>query len=118
MDRKDSILRLRQELISRRDALRRSLDGNMGLLGQVVSKKSNEDPADGADGSTQQHIGSLLAEVENRELTYIDAALKRMRDGTYGVCQDCGINIPMARLNALPYATHCISCQRLAEVSV
>lgn len=118
MDRKDAILRLRQVLISRRNALRIALDGNMGLLGQVAPRKSNEDPADGADSSVQQDISSRLAEVENRELIRIDAALDRMRNGTYGVCADCRINIPMARLDALPYATHCIKCQRMAEMPV
>jgi DnaK suppressor protein len=115
MDRKDAILNLRQVLINRRDALRRALDDNMGLLGQVASKQSNEDPADGADGSAQQHIGSLLAEVENRELVCIDAALERMRKGEFGICQDCKISIPIARLNTLPYADRCIKCQCKVE---
>jgi DnaK suppressor protein len=38
-----------------------------------------------------------------------------MRTGQYGVCEGCGCSIPMARLNALPYATHCINCQREQE---
>jgi DnaK suppressor protein len=38
-----------------------------------------------------------------------------MREGQYGACEGCGTNIPMARLNALPYATYCINCQREAE---
>ena len=38
-----------------------------------------------------------------------------MRDGQYGVCEGCSCSIPMARLNALPYATLCINCQRESE---
>jgi len=38
-----------------------------------------------------------------------------MREGTYGQCDVCGGKIPLARLNALPYATNCIDCQRAAE---
>ena len=38
-----------------------------------------------------------------------------MRNGDYGVCEVCACNIPMARLNALPYATLCIKCQREDE---
>ena len=45
----------------------------------------------------------------------IENALERMRQGQYGVCEGCGIAIPLARLNALPYATSCIECQRAAE---
>jgi DnaK suppressor protein len=45
----------------------------------------------------------------------IENALQRMRDGQYGVCEGCSTSIPMARLNALPYATLCINCQREQE---
>jgi DnaK suppressor protein len=38
-----------------------------------------------------------------------------MRTGQYGICEMCNTRIPMARLNALPYATLCINCQREAE---
>ena len=38
-----------------------------------------------------------------------------MRTGQYGFCEVCGTSIPMTRLNALPYATNCIKCQREAE---
>ena len=63
----------------------------------------------------QDEISSQLAEVESRELTRIEYALERMRNGQFGICEGCGTNIPMARLNALPYATYCIKCQREAE---
>ena len=42
-------------------------------------------------------------------------ALERMRQGQFGVCEGCSCTIPMARLNALPYATLCIDCQRENE---
>ena len=60
-------------------------------------------------------ISSQLAEVESRELANIDNALEQMRDGRYGICETCETTIPLARLQALPYATLCIQCQREAE---
>ena len=60
-------------------------------------------------------ISSQLAEVESRELASIDLALENIRQGTYGKCAACNKSIPMARLNALPYAVLCIDCQRAAE---
>jgi DnaK suppressor protein len=39
-----------------------------------------------------------------------------MKQGTYGVCEGCQCKIPVARLNALPYSTTCIKCQREMEV--
>jgi DnaK suppressor protein len=54
---------------------------------------------------------------ENAEhlLASIDAALKRIQDGTYGVCERCGRPIGEERLEALPYATKCIECKKLEE---
>ena len=40
----------------------------------------------------------------------LDAALKRIADGSYGVCAKCGVQIDPRRLKALPTAIHCIAC--------
>jgi DnaK suppressor protein len=48
-------------------------------------------------------------------LTQVDRALRKIEDGTYGVCESCGKSIEAARLKALPYASLCISCKRLEE---
>jgi DnaK suppressor protein len=63
----------------------------------------------------QDEISSQLAEVESRELTRIEYGLERIRSGQFGICEGCKTAIPTARLHALPYATHCITCQREAE---
>jgi DnaK suppressor protein len=114
MSRKDAILNMRQVLIKRRDALRKALAGDLSLLKELKAKASG-DVVDAALDSVQDEISSQLAEVESRELARIEYALERMRQGHYGICEGCGTNIPMARLNALPYATYCIKCQREAE---
>ena len=107
MSRKDAILNMRQILIKRRDALRKALAGDLSLLKELRAQTSG-DVVDAALDSVQDEISSQLAEVESRELTRIEYALERMREGQFGVCEGCGANIPMARLNALPYATYCI----------
>lgn len=114
MTRKDSMLSMRQVLIKRRDALRKALAGDLSLLKELRAQSSG-DLIDAALDSVQDEISSQLAEVESRELARIENALERMRQGEYGKCEGCGISIPMARLNALPYATLCIKCQREAE---
>jgi DnaK suppressor protein len=114
MSRKDAILSMHQVLIKRRDALRKALAGDLDLLKELRAQTSG-DVVDAALDSVQDEISSQLAEVESRELARIETALERMRDGAYGVCEGCSTNIPMARLNALPYATLCIKCQREAE---
>jgi DnaK suppressor protein len=48
-------------------------------------------------------------------LAEIEAALKRIDDGTYGICTNCGKEIPPERLEARPWATLCIDCKRQRE---
>jgi DnaK suppressor protein len=114
MARKDAILNLKAILVRRRDALRSALAGDLSLLKELRSGEPG-DVMDAALDSAQDEISSQLAEVESRELASIEHALERMRDGDYGLCEVCGCKIPMARLNALPYATICITCQREIE---
>lgn len=116
MARKDALLNLRTILVRRRDALRSALAGDLSLLRELRSE-SPGDLVDAALDSSHDEISSQLAEVESRELASIENALERMRAGQYGTCEYCGGKIPMARLNALPYATMCIGCQRDAERS-
>ncbi len=114
MARKDSILSMRKVLIRRRDALRKALAGDLSLLNQL-RQQSVGDVVDAALDSAQDEISSQLAEAESRELASIERALELMKRGHYGLCEYCHNKIPMARLNALPYATSCIQCQREAE---
>ena len=114
MARKDKISKLKAVLLKRRDALRKALVGDFSLLNELRAEAAG-DLADFALDSAQDEITSQLAEVESRELASIETALERMRDGTYGACDGCSSNIPAARLQALPYATCCIECQRELE---
>jgi DnaK suppressor protein len=114
MARKDAIYTMRQILVKRRDALRKALAGDLSLLKELREQTAG-DLVDAALDSAQDEINSQLAEVESRELAQIENALERIRTGHYGVCEMCSTKIPLARLNALPYATLCIECQREAE---
>jgi DnaK suppressor protein len=114
MARKDSLLELKQILIRRRDALRSALAGDLSLL-RELRQQSSGDVLDAALDTAQDELSSQLAEVESRELANIETALERIKTDEYGVCDGCGEGIPMARLQALPYATMCIQCQRESE---
>lgn len=116
MARKDAISELREILIRRRDALRKALAGDLSLL-RELGQQTSGDMMDAALDAAHEEISSQLAEVESRELGNIENALERMREGQYGACEMCEMGIPMARLQALPYATLCINCQREAEKS-
>ncbi|MFN3486192.1 MAG: TraR/DksA family transcriptional regulator [Planctomycetota bacterium] len=72
-----------------------------------------------ADLGTDQFEQSLSLELlseEARELQEIDEALGRLRDGTYGCCEDCGAPIARARLEAIPYTRQCRDCRMNEEV--
>lgn len=84
-------------------------------LQDLHTKQATSDSADVAFDSSGEEIASQLAELESRELAQIERAIKRLKSGTYGLCEGCGCKIPVARLNALPYSTLCISCQREME---
>jgi len=115
MARKDSLLRLHQRLVARRNALREALVGDLGHLKDLSRPTIGGDTADAAVDTAYEEVSSQLAEQESRELYQIERALQRMQDSSYGVCEHCGSKIAMARLSALPYVTTCINCQREQE---
>lgn len=50
-----------------------------------------------------------------RSFPFIEQALSKINEGTYGVCEACGDTIPEKRLHAVPGAIHCIGCQELRD---
>jgi DnaK suppressor protein len=50
-----------------------------------------------------------------RTLASVDAALRAMQEGSYGICTECGEPIAIRRLQAIPWASHCIRCQAMLD---
>jgi DnaK suppressor protein len=115
MARRDALLRLHKSLVARKDDLRRRLGLGLEDLRNFKAADSTGDSADAAFDTGSEELASQLAELEARELSQIERALLRMKQGSYGLCEGCQIKIPVARLNALPYSTLCIKCQREME---
>ena len=81
----------------------------------------------GEEAAFDNHLADTATETYDRELDYtleensehvladIDAALKRIEDGTYGVCTNRGEQIPVEGIEELPRATLCIACHRERE---
>jgi DnaK suppressor protein len=116
MSRRDALLRLHRALAARRDELRRRLGGERDELRRLQGSLKMGDSADLAFDSGSEEVTSQLAELESRELAQIDRALAQLKHGTYGLCELCQKKIPIARLNALPFSTTCVECQREIEV--
>lgn len=115
MARRDALLRLHKSLMARRSELRKRLGMELEDLGHTKHSSASGDRADAAFDSSGEELASQLAELESRELQQIERAIKRLRIGTYGLCEVCSCKIPVIRLNALPYSTLCIKCQREME---
>lgn len=113
-------------------SLREQLEARKSEIESDVSFMSNEMRSIGVDqddenGSLGNHIaddGSNVTEAERivtvtEDFQYIlaqvNAALERMDEGTYGICQSCGRPIGEERLEAFPYVAFCIECQSRIE---
>ena len=68
----------------------------------------------GSDNFEQEQTLSFI-QSDNVTLDLIEDALNRIKEGTYGICEDCGKPIPKVRLNVLPFAANCVHCVELAN---
>lgn len=79
--------------------------------GQEGGRGTGEHMADAASEMYEKEFSLSLASNEREVLMRIDAALKRIENGTYGICLESGKPIPQARLKALPYAEYTLEVQ-------
>jgi DnaK suppressor protein len=84
---------------------------------QQVSDTSGDigDAADQASQSIEKEIMFELSDVERTTLDQIEAALRKIDKGSYGLCESCQKPIAKPRLDALPFARYCITCQSSSE---
>jgi DnaK suppressor protein len=118
MARREAFAEVRKRLEEERDNLLAEIDS-------LAIDNQNQDD----DYGVGNHLADDATEVFTRErnlalrnntqdlLDQVDSALKRLDEGTYGTCARCGNTINAERLEALPYATFCITCQSEIERS-
>ncbi len=109
---KKQLLEQRASLLAQLASLR---GGNIGRAEASVEHFSGQKEDSRAQLETERDLEFTLDARESAELDAIDAALKRIEAGTYGVCTDCGVDIPAARLHAAPETPRCIACQEKFE---
>ena len=92
-----------------KDQLRRALELRREELQDEIARESPMQRAqiDVAEAADEQR--------DLQELRDIEAAWRRLDDGTYGICTVCGAPIGFERLHAEPHAARCIDCQRRLE---
>ncbi len=105
-------LRVRRNELTER--LHRHRGGARGRAEAAADKREQAgDETMGRDAAFD--LGATLGEREAAELQAIERALRRVADGSYGLCLQCGTAIPAARLHAQPTAERCVGCQAAAE---
>jgi len=110
MKQREKLLRLREELSER--------------IRQLAGEACEETPnysmhmADAATDSFDRDLTLGLVSFEQEALYEIDAALKRIEDGTYGICELTGQPIPWARLVAIPWARFSLGAEKMIESGV
>jgi DnaK suppressor protein len=83
-------------------------------------RREFERAMDSADVSTVDLLQSVdieLVNIRQEELVKMEAAERKLNDGTYGICEECGKDISTERLAALPYAVRCVECEERLETA-
>ncbi|HZJ51542.1 MAG TPA: TraR/DksA C4-type zinc finger protein [Actinomycetota bacterium] len=104
---------IRTSLESERASLERQLlDSGASVEGDQVEVSFDEGFADSAQATSE--LSELIAHVEQLHSTHSEvvAALTRLDEGGYGVCESCGDRIASERLEALPTARLCLACKQ------
>lgn len=97
---------LRALLLTRRDELH----------AQMQQNRENLAPPSADEGAVVQRnvareVDQALTDIDAADLARINRALDALADGSYGLCDECGCDIPFARLQIEPQTQHCVACK-------
>jgi DnaK suppressor protein len=106
---------IRQQLSARYKAIQTRLQ----KITRDVQHANEPLNADFAEQAVQRENDEVLDALDSSiraEMEQLQVTLKRLDQGAYGVCESCGKNIPLKRLEALPHASRCVVCAEKAQV--
>ena len=107
---------LRKMLEDRRRELMNEVQGRIRDVRADGNKERDVlDQGESSEVDIQEDIEFALIQMKSETLNKIDAALRRLEDGSYGDCFECGEEISEARLRALPFAVRCKDCEEARE---
>ncbi len=112
--KKDLTEKVRKRLLAKRDELLADLAKNREVSDETVDE-SAQDMADRATSSYMKEFAYSLSETDRKILLLIEQALVRLDAGTFGTCVHCGQPVQEKRLDAVPWARHCLDCQELQD---
>jgi len=109
MDRKKTEM-YRKRLLDKQEELLR-LVSKSDQDGREADEEGTQDIADKAANAYTKEFLFHQSNDNRHILSMVNEALERIKGGTYGICQECGEEVQVKRLEAVPWARHCIECQ-------
>ena len=104
----------KKRLLEKKKGLAEAYNNNK-TYGRLTEDEGTQDLADKASSAYTKEFLYSLSNTDREVLQQVDEALHRIAKGEYGVCIECGDEIEKKRLEAVPYASHCLSCQGKIE---
>jgi DnaK suppressor protein len=112
--KKDRLASFKQRLLEKHEQLADGV-GRTATYGKDQEDDSIKDLGDQANTAYTREFFFELGNGNHRLLRDVVAALQKIDNGSFGDCERCGESIAEKRLEALPFARHCIGCQRAIE---
>ena len=105
-DERERLLRVERDLAENSRQAKDSLES---------FSDSDDVPADIAAQASEREKDQIMGHSVHQTLNQIEMAIERVEDGTFGVCEMCGTEIPEPRLERIPWVATCVDCQRMIE---
>lgn len=102
------LLKLKEETL-------KEINKSIKSTSELPSGDPSGDIYDQASSERDRELGLLLSDREREKLRNIDEALLRIQEGEYGICEECGCDIPLGRLKVVPFAHYCVKCKEDIE---
>jgi len=110
--------RLKKILLSKRNEVLKEAKEEIGKFIRGENKEIIETALDDGDWSivdVAEDLNLRKLTLHKQTLNKIEEALRKIDEGTYGICEDCGSEIPEERLKVIPFAIYCVDCMETRE---
>ncbi len=116
---KDKLNFYKELLLKEKESIIKELIENNEIAREMLESDQNNvnDTVDEASSVITQNILNVMESKQQQNLLAIEAALKRIEEGSFGFCISCGCEISEQRLSVIPWATKCLECKTKEEKS-
>ena len=114
MPNKSQIDELKIILLARKENILANINGSRANIDELKNQEINDD-LDYAELVSDSFTEGMIANHQVEELRQIEESLIKISKGTYGICDMCGVVIPLGRLKAKPFAKFCTECRTVYE---